>query len=110
MTIQDIIFVTGSEKTSLIYTKYTCSYYGTCTYLMFWMCHSQSVCFIKFPIEFSMLDKSCVIIQSSYYQKLLQFERSELGQILSVDKTCFLRPGHICSSWFLDIVISTCLL
>ena len=70
-------FVTGPEKTGLIYAKYTCSYYGT--YLVFWMCYSQSVSFIESPIDFCMHDKTCVIIQSTI-KKVLQ-----LGQILHVD-------------------------
>ena len=50
--------VTGPEKTVAIYTKYTCSYYGT--YLALWMCYSQSANFIEFPIDFCMHDKICV--------------------------------------------------
>ena len=36
--------VTGPGKADLIYAKYTRLYYGT--YLVFWMCYSQSVNFI----------------------------------------------------------------
>ena len=59
----DTLYVTGPEKTGLIYTKYTCSYYGT--YLMFWMCYSQSVSFIEFPIDFCMHDKNCTTIHNA---------------------------------------------
>ena len=51
-----LIYVTGPEKTGRIYAKYTCSCYGT--YLAFWMCYSQSVSFIEFPIDFCMHDKT----------------------------------------------------
>ena len=83
--------VTGPEKTGLIYTKYACLYYDT--YVMFWMCYLQSVSFIEFPIDFWIHDKTCVIMQNAI-EKLLQFQHSKLGQILHVNKTCFLRPGH----------------
>ena len=64
------IYVTGPEKTGLIYIKYTCSYYGT--YLVLWIGYSHSVSFIEFTIDFCILDKNCVIIQNtintrSYY-------------------------------------------
>ena len=44
-----------------------------------------------------MHDKACVIIQNTI-KKLLQFQDTELGQILRIDKTCFLRPSHILTS------------
>ena len=74
-----IKYVTRPEKTGLIYAKYTCSYYGT--YLMSWICCSQSVSFVEFPINFWLYDKTCVIIQN-IIKKLLQFQHSKLGQIL----------------------------
>ena len=41
-----------------------------------------------------MYDKICAIIQNTI-KTLLQFKQSQLGQILHVDKTGFLRPSHI---------------
>ena len=73
-----------------------------CTYLMLWICYSQSVSLIAFPIDFCMHDKTCVVILNTI-KTLLQFQHSKLGQILHVDKTYFLRPPvtftitiHIC--------------
>ena len=54
------------------------------------------------PVYFCMHDKNCVIIRSTI-KKLLQFEHSKLGQILHVDKTCFLRPGHIINTFTLRL-------
>ena len=39
-------YVTGPEKTGLIYTKYTYLYYGA--YLFFRVCYPNSVSFIEF--------------------------------------------------------------
>ena len=39
-------YVTGSEKTGLIYIKYTCPYYGI--YLLFCVCYLNSISFIDF--------------------------------------------------------------
>ena len=49
-----VTYVTGAGKTGLIYTKYTCSYYGT--YLLFFMCYLKSVNFIKFLMDFCICD------------------------------------------------------
>ena len=84
--------MTGPEKTGLIYTKYTCSYYGT--YLVFWMCYVQYASFITFLIDLCMYGETCAIIQNTI-KKLLQFKHSKLDQIVHVDKTGFLRPSHI---------------
>ena len=46
----DTIYVTRPEKTGLIYTKYTCSYYGT--YLLFCMCYTKSVSFVALLMDF----------------------------------------------------------
>ena len=74
--------VTGLEKTGLIYTKYTCSQYGT--YFLFCMCYAKSISCID------ILDTT--LITDKY---LLPFKLSKLGQILHVDKTGFLRPGNV---------------
>ena len=62
--VQDIIdvheninflkIVTGPGKIGLIYTKYTCSYYGK--YLLFCICYPISVCFIEFVVDLWMYD------------------------------------------------------
>ena len=83
--------MTGPEKTGLIYIKYTYSYYGA--YLLFYKSYPHSVSFIEFLRIFCIYDEICVGI---VYNKneLLNLKDRNLGQILSVDKTCFLRPGH----------------
>ena len=86
-------YVTGPGKTGLIYTKYTCSYYGM--YLLFCICYPQSVTFIELPMDFCIYDDTLNMIQITD-KKLLHFKFSKSGQILRVDKTCFPRPGHIC--------------
>ena len=87
-------FVTGPEKTGLIYTKYTDSFCGT--YLIFCMWYAKSVSCIGFLMECCIYDEIVATILITD-KKLLHFEPIKLGQILCVDKTCFLRPGHICS-------------
>ena len=84
--------MTGSGKTGLIYTKDTCLYYGT--YLLFYMCYLKSVNFIEFLMDFCIYDNILGTVQI-IDKKLVNFKLSKSGQILHVDKTCFLRPGHI---------------
>ena len=84
--------MTGPGKTGLIYTKYTCLYYGT--YLLFCMCYPKSVNFIEFLMDFCIYDDVLHTIQNTD-KTLLHFKLSKLGQILRVDKTCFPRPSHI---------------
>ena len=86
------IYVTGPEKTGLIYTKYTYSYYGA--YLFFCVCYPNSVSFIEFLRILCIYDERCVKILFCH-DEILHFKDPNLGQILRVDKTCFLRPGHI---------------
>ena len=85
-------YVTGPEKTGLIYTKYTYSYYGA--YLFFCVCYPHSVSFIEFLRMLCIYDELCVKILFCH-DEILHFKDRNLGQILRVDKTCFLRPGHI---------------
>ena len=47
-------YVTGPGKTALIYTKYTCLYYGM--YLLFYMWYRKSVSFNEFLIDFCVYD------------------------------------------------------
>ena len=84
--------MTGPGKTGLIYTKYTCLYYGT--YLLFCMCYQKSVNFIEFLMDFYIYDDilDMILIPD---KKLLHFKLSKSSHILRVDKTCFPRPGHI---------------
>ena len=84
--------MTGPGKTGLIYTKYTCLYYGT--YLLFCMCYPKLVNFIAFLMDFCIYDDILGMIQITD-KKLLHVKLSKLGQILHVDKTCFPRPSHI---------------
>ena len=86
------IYVTGPGKTGLIYTKYTCLYYGM--YLLFCMCYPKSVNCIKFLIDCCIYDDILDMIEMTD-KKLLHVKLSKSGQILHVDKTCFPRPGHI---------------
>ena len=85
-------YVTGPGKTGLIYTKYTCLYYGT--YLLFCMCYQKSVNFIEFLMDFCIYDYILKTIGVTD-KTLLHVKLSKPGQILHVDKTCFPRPGHI---------------
>ena len=84
--------MTGPGKTGLIYTKYTCLYYGT--YLLFCMCYTKSGNCIEFLMDFCICDDVLHMIQITD-KKLLHFKLSKLGQNLRVDKTCFPRPSHI---------------
>ena len=86
------VYVTGPEKTGLIYTKYTYSY--NCTYLFLCVCYLISVSFIKFLRILYIYDEICVKMLC-LQDEILHFKDRNLGQILHVDKTCFLRPGHI---------------
>ena len=52
------IYVTGPEKTGLICTKYTYSYYGA--YLFFCVSYPNSVSFIEFLSILCIYDRTCV--------------------------------------------------
>ena len=54
------VFVTGPEKTGLIYTKYTYSYCGI--YPLFCACYPISVSFTEFPGIFCIYNEICVEI------------------------------------------------
>ena len=58
--------MTGPEKTGLIYAKCTRLYYST--YLVFWMCYSQSVNFIESLIDFYI---QFMIKYAEYYQEVI---------------------------------------
>ena len=56
--------------------------------------YAKSESFIEFIMECCIYDDIFVAILVKD-KKLLHFEVSQLGQILRVDKTGFLRPGYI---------------
>ena len=87
------MYVTGPEKTCLIYTKYTCSYYGT--YILFFINHAKSVSFIEFLMDFCIYIDILDTILNAEKSYILHFKLLILGHILHVDKTGFLKPGHI---------------
>ena len=89
-----VIYVTGPEKTGLIYTKYTYSKYGT--YLFFCVCYPISVSCIEFLRILCIYDEVCVKMVCCQVE-ILHLKDWNLSQILRVDKTCFLRPSHICN-------------
>ena len=59
-TINVAVYVTRSDKTSLIAVKYTYSFYGA--YHLFCGCYSNSVSFIEFLRIFCIYDEVCIII------------------------------------------------
>ena len=65
------IFVTGPGKTGLIYTKYTCLYYGM--YLSFCVYYPTSVSFIEFLMDFCIYDDIVDMIPITD-KKLLHFK------------------------------------
>ena len=85
--------MTGPEKTGLIYTKYTYLYYGA--YLFFRVCYPNSVSCIEFLRILCIYDEDCVRMLCSQ-DEILHFKDQNLGQILRVDKTCFLRHFTSC--------------
>ena len=83
--------MTGPEKTGLICIKYIYSYYGA--YLSFFTLYLNSV---NFNEQLRILCTFCKIsINTVFTIEVIKFKHSKFGQILRVDKTCFLRPGHI---------------
>ena len=61
------LYVTGPEKTGLIYTKYTYSYYGA--YLFFRVCYPNSVSFIEFLRIYAYIKKfvlKCYVAKMRY--------------------------------------------
>ena len=84
--------MTGPEKTGLIYTKYTRSHFDA--YLFFCVCYSISVSCIAFLRNLCIYDEICAEMLCCH-DEILHLKDRNLGQILHVDKTCFLRPGHI---------------
>ena len=63
-TYAQTIYVTGPEKTGLIYTKYTYSYYGA--YLFFRVCYPNSVSFIEFLRILYLYQEICYVVKMRY--------------------------------------------
>ena len=61
------------------------------------MCYAKYVSFIGFLMDSCMYDDildTKLITDKSYYCNILNYQKY-VGQIVCVDKTAFLRPGHI---------------
>ena len=80
--------MTGPEKTGLIYTKYTYSYYGAYLFSV----HAIHILLVLLNFTHIIIMK---FVLKCYQDEILHFKDQNLGQNLHVDKTCFLRPGHI---------------
>ena len=65
------IYVTGPEKTGLIYTKYTRPYYGI--YLFFCVCYLNSVSFIEI-LSISCIYGEFFVKMVCWQNELLHFE------------------------------------
>ena len=92
LLISTTIYVTRHEKTGLMYTKYTRSYYYK--YLRYCIRYSQSVSCMRF------LTNCCINAEKfvrllCLHKKLFNFEIQKCGQISCAHKTHFLMPGHI---------------
>ena len=68
------------EKTGLIYTKYTHSYY--CKYLPYCIRYSQSVSNMRFLINYRYINSKKFVRLLCLYKKLFNFELEKCGQIL----------------------------
>ena len=83
------LFVTRSDKTSLIARKYTHAYNGI--YLLFCRCYSNSVSFIELLRMFASYMVKILCLE----KELLNLKDSKLTQNFYGNKTGFVRPGHI---------------
>ena len=79
------VYVTWSDKTSLITAEYTHPYYGI--YLLFCVCYLNSVSFVDLLRSFCIHAEVCA--------KILCSEKELLNLKNCGDKTGFVRPGHI---------------
>ena len=84
-------YVTQHEKTRLMYTKYTYSYYSK--YLPYCIRFSESVSCMRFLINSYINGENCGGLLCLHI-KLFNFEIQKCGQILCAHKTHFLMPGH----------------
>ena len=85
------LYMTRHEKTGLMYTKYTSSYYGT--YLLYCLRYYNSLNCIRLPITCCINDRNCIRLQV-LLMKLFKFKIYKCGQILCAHKPYFLMPGH----------------
>ena len=86
------IYVTQSDKTSLIAQKYT--HMDNDIYLLFCVCYSNSVSFIELLRIFCIYDEVCAKIWCSE-KDILNLKDSKLTQNFYGNKTGFVRLGHI---------------
>ena len=86
------LFVTQSDKTSLIARKYTHVY--NYIYLLFYVFYSNSVSFIELLRSFCIHGETCAKILCSE-KELLNLKDSKLTKNFYGNKTGFVRPGHI---------------
>ena len=84
--------MTQHEKTGLMYTKYTSSYYGI--YLLNYLRYYNSVNCIRLPMKCCINGGNSIRLLA-LSMKLLKFETKKCGQILCAHKPYFLMPGHI---------------
>ena len=85
-------YVTQSDKTSLITRKYTHVYNGI--YLLFCVCYSNSVSFIKLIRIFCIHGEVCAELLCSE-KELLNLKDAKLARNVYGNKTGFVRLGHI---------------
>ena len=90
--LTNLLFVTQSDKTSLIARKYTHVY--NYIYLLFCVWHSNSVSFIELLRSFCIHGEACAKILCSE-KELLNLKDSKLTQNFYGNKTGFVRLGHI---------------
>ena len=83
------IYVTRHEKTRLMYTKYTSSYYVT--YLLYYLRYCNSVNFIRFLMKYCINGRNYISLLF-IPAKLFKFEITKCGQILCAHKPYFLSP------------------
>ena len=92
-------YVTRHEKTGLMYTKYTSSYYGP--YLLYCLRYGNSVNCIRFLITCCINGEN--LIRLLYLSaKLFKLDIQKCGQILCAHKPYFLMPGHIYNTRYAD--------
>ena len=87
------VYVTRSDKTSLIARKYTHPYNGI--YLLFCESYLHSVSFIGLLRIYCIHGEVCAKILCSGKELAINFENSKLTQNFYGNKTGFVRPGHI---------------
>ena len=87
--------VTRPEKTSLIYAKYTYSYYSTYLSPILYKLQLPNLQVLLNSLWNAAYMMKLLLQYSMNTKVLATFEVSNLDQILRVDKTDFLMPSHI---------------